>query len=130
MKKFAFGFLASVLFSMLTFAQEGTVTTSSFSQSKSDFEIPATIKSNSVWSKETANQFMTISIYEKKYDAFISLTLDIKNKDDVKIVSINAPKHVVESGSFNPIESLRKIPCWTLKCIVKDIIDYFHDLFN
>lgn len=130
MKKIIYGLIASVSISISSYAQDGKIITSCFSQSKSDIEIPSEIKSKNEWSEEKANQFITVSIYKKEYQAFISLTLDIGDIENVKIVSINAPKEVIDSGSFNPIETLRKIPCWTLKCVVKDLIDWFHNLTN
>ena len=128
MKKLILGLITLVFFSTLSYAQEGKVITSSFSQSKSDVEIPSELKSKNEWSEANANQFITLSVYKKEYQAFISLTLDIKDLEDVKIVSINAPKEVIGSGNFNPTEALRKIPCWTLRCVVIDIIEWFHNL--
>jgi len=130
MKKLIFGLIATIIISFNSFAQESKIISSSFSQSKSDVEIPSELKSKNVWTEENADQFVTFSVYKKEYQAFISITLDLKDPENVKIASINIPNEVKESGSFNPTQSLRKVPCWTRKCVVEAIIDWFNSLFD
>jgi len=130
MKKLIFGLIALVVVSLPSYAQESRIISSSFSQSKSDVEIPSELKSKNVWTEENANQFVTFSVYKKECQAFVSITLDLQDPENVKVASINVPKVLKESGSFNPAQSLSKIPCWTRKCVVEAILDWFNSLFD
>ena len=115
MKKLIFSLMATVCISMLSFAQEGKIISANLTQQKSDVEIPSELKSKSIWTEESANQFVTLSVYDKESKSFISLTLNVI---DNKIASLDVPQSFIDSGSL--ATAYRNTPCRTPGCKLED----------
>jgi hypothetical protein len=124
MKKLLFSLVATVCISLSSFAQDGKITSTNLIQQKSDVETPSELKSKSIWTEETATQFVTMSVYNKESKSFVSLTL---NLDDNQIASLDVPQSVVASGSL--ATAYRNPPCRTRGCKLEDWLLWIESFF-
>ena len=116
--------MASVFVSTVSFAQDGKITSTSLTQQKLNIEIPSELKSNSEWTLESAEQFVTLSVYNKESKSFTSLTLNV---NDFKMVAIDTPQSFIDSGSL--ANAFKNHPCRTPKCILEDWLLWVNDFF-
>ena len=124
MKKVIFSLIASVFVSISSFAQEGKIISTDLTQQKSNIEIPSELKSKSEWTEENADQFVTLSVYNKESKSFISLTL---NTEDSKLASVVVPESFIDSG--NLATAYRNPPCRNPRCILEDWLGWVEGFF-